>query len=85
LAGSEPPVQARASMVGTSEVYHRYQVKWLSDSEILPFYNVFRKYRPSRGGGALIAVDKNIPCQIIDSLEGLETICIKITLSSPIS
>jgi len=63
---------------------------WLSDtiydSEFLPYnYNIFRKDRPSHGGGVLIAFEKNIPCQIIDSPEGLETICIKLTLSSPIT
>ena len=45
---------------------------WLTDNiydnEILPTgYTIFRKDRPSRGGGVLLAVNNTIPCQLISS------------------
>jgi len=53
---------------------------WLSDTiydaEILPYnYTIFRKDRPSRGGGVLLAVDNGVPCHQIDSPEDLEAVC----------
>ena len=63
---------------------------WLNenifDNEILPSnYTLFRKDRPSRGGGVLIAVNNIFPCQLITSPENLETICIKLMLPNPIT
>jgi len=63
---------------------------WLTnsiyDSEILQTnYTLFRKDRPSRGGGVLIAVNNKFPCHVIASPEDLEVICIKLDLNNPIT
>ena len=63
---------------------------WLSDcifdNEILPCnYTLFRKDRPSRGGGVLIAVNNNISCQRLNSPKDLEIICIKSNLKDQIT
>ena len=63
---------------------------WLTDNiydnEILPTgYTIFRKDRPSRGGGVLLAVNNTIPCQLISSPSNLEVVCIKLNLSHPIT
>ena len=63
---------------------------WLSDcifdNEILPCnYTLFRKDRPSRGGGVLIAVNNNISCQRLNSPDDLEIICIKLNLKDQIT
>ena len=63
---------------------------WLNenifDNEILPSnYTLFRKDRPSRGAGVLIAVNNKFPCQPITSPENLETMCIKLMLPNPIT
>ena len=63
---------------------------WLSDcifdNEILPCnYTLFRKDRPSRGGGVLIAVNNNISCQRLNLPDDLEIICIKLNLKDQIT
>ena len=56
------------------------------NSEILPTnYILFRKDRPSQGGGILIAVNNKFPCHVIASPEDLEVICIKLDLNNPIT
>ena len=63
---------------------------WLSnsifDNEILPSnYTLFRCDRQSRGGGVLIAVNDNIPCQKLSSPENLEATCVRLNLPNPIT
>lgn len=66
---------------------------WLSssifDQEILPTnYNIYRKDRPTRGGGVLIAVKNTIPASSISpnttSNNTLEIITVRLTLRKPI-
>ena len=58
----------------------------LVDNEILPSnYTLFRKDRPSRGNGVLIAVSNKFTCQVISSPDNPEIICIKLVLPSPIT
>ena len=56
---------------------------WLSglihDGEILPSkFVLYRKDRPSRGGGVLIAVNDSLPSLCIPSPPNLELLCVKI-------
>ena len=65
---------------------------WLSESvfdqEILPAnYNIYRKDRPSRGGGVLIAVKDTIPVSVVPSNlsnNTPETIAVRLNLRKPI-
>ena len=55
---------------------------WLSDfvfnSEVLPYdFIVYRKDRPSRGGGVLVAVHDSIPSLLLSSPSDLEIVSIK--------
>ena len=55
------------------------------DNEILPSgYVLFRKDRLSSGGGVMLAVRSDIPCQLIDSPSELETVCVKLNYSQPV-
>ena len=70
-------------LIGLSETWLN---KNIFDNEILPSnYTLFRKDRPSRGGGVLIAVSNKFTCQTITSPDNLEIICIKLMLPSPIT
>ena len=56
---------------------------FISDGEILPTdYILYRKDRPSRGGGVMIAVRSSLLTSIILSPSDLEVVCIKIGLRS---
>ena len=57
----------------------------LTISYLIKVYTIFRKDRPSRGGGVLLAVNNTIPCQLISSPSNLEVVCIKLNLSHPIT
>ena len=66
---------------------------WLSESvfdqEILPTnYNIYRKDRPSRGGGVLIATKSTIPVSVISSdpsNNSLEILTVRLNLSKPVT
>jgi len=52
---------------------------WLSDhiydNEVVPSdYVLFRKDRPSRGGGVLLAIKNDIPCQLVASPNNIEIV-----------
>ena len=58
---------------------------FISDGEILPTdYILYRRDRPSRGGGVMIAVRSSIFSSLILSPPDLEVVCIKIGLGSDI-
>ena len=66
---------------------------WLSESvfdqEILPSnYNIYRKDRPSRGGGVLIATKNTIPASVVTthlSNNSLEILTVRLELRKPIT
>ena len=66
---------------------------WLSESvfdqEILPTnYNIYRKDRPSRGGGVLIATKSFIPVSVVcsdQSNNALEILTVRLNLSKPLT
>jgi len=59
---------------------------WLTNeiygNEIL--HSVYRYYRPSRGGGVMLAFHSNIPCQILESPTDIEVICVELNSQHPI-
>ena len=48
-------------------------------------YTLFRHDRQSRGGGVLIAVSDQIPCQKLTSPDNLEATCVRLNLPNPIT
>ena len=49
--------------------------KDIDNSELhIDGYNMFRKDRPSRGGGVILYVKEHIPCKLLDSKEDIESI-----------
>ena len=66
---------------------------WLSESvfdqEILPTnYNIYRKDRPSRGGGVLIAIKSTIPASVVCSdpfNNAIEILTVRLNLSKPVT
>ena len=50
-----------------------------------PLIILFRKDRPSRGGGVLIAINNKISCQITSSPTNLELMCVRLLISNPIT
>ena len=58
---------------------------YIFDAEIIPpNFLIFRKDRPSRGGGVFIAVQKSIPSKLIPSPDSLEVVAVEIQLPNPI-
>ena len=59
---------------------------FVSDGEILPVnYVLYRKDRPSRGGGVLVATRQSVISSIIPSPSDLEIVCIKIGLHNDLA
>ena len=62
---------------------------WLSnhiyDNEIIPSgYVIFHKDRASCGGGVLLAIGNDIPCQLLPSPNNIEILCVTLSYSQPI-
>lgn len=62
---------------------------WLSsniyNNEILPTgYSLFRADRPSRGGGALLAILSDIPVSVVHVQSDPDIVCVKIISPTPI-
>ena len=59
--------------------------EFISDCEIIPSdFVLYRKDRPSRGGGVLIAINKSLYSTLVPSPSDIEVVTIKIGLSNAI-
>jgi len=47
-------------------------------------YVLFCKDRPSCGGGVLLAIENDIPCQLVASPNNVEMVCVSLNYSYPI-